>query len=276
MTQRYINAVTPIRRLGDSRTWGWTLTLDDGETIDLRLTDTDHDETIVEHLNGIAGDVPRERFDPSRHCVDRKWIPFSEGEGELAFAEAERRPSESESMTDDELLDELRADPPDVANALGVVPESRHQWPGEIYKYVLGGNATFTIVFGSVLGRRTFKVKSFTKDRGSNWSTGNQDRTKYWVSLKTGPGDGWGDYQNIGRIEADADGYMNFHAKRNADGKMHFAAALFDSFWTPLDQGGRIKSGWEFYHATSCCVCGRKLTVPESIVSGIGPECAGR
>ncbi len=31
-----------------------------------------------------------------------------------------------------------------------------------------------------------------------------------------------------------------------------------------------------FYHEGCCCKCGRKLTHPESIETGIGPECAKR
>lgn len=32
----------------------------------------------------------------------------------------------------------------------------------------------------------------------------------------------------------------------------------------------------EIWHEGRCCRCGRKLTVPESIAAGIGPECAGK
>jgi len=32
----------------------------------------------------------------------------------------------------------------------------------------------------------------------------------------------------------------------------------------------------EIWHEGRCCRCGRKLTVPESIESGIGPECSSR
>ena len=34
--------------------------------------------------------------------------------------------------------------------------------------------------------------------------------------------------------------------------------------------------GFEFWHEGKCGRCGRKLTVPESIEAGIGPECAGK
>lgn len=33
------------------------------------------------------------------------------------------------------------------------------------------------------------------------------------------------------------------------------------------------KAGWTLNHAGTCCRCGRELTVPASIQTGIGPEC---
>ena len=34
-----------------------------------------------------------------------------------------------------------------------------------------------------------------------------------------------------------------------------------------------VNSGWKVHHAGQCGRCGRRLTTPESIESGIGPEC---
>lgn len=148
---------------------------------------------------------------------------------------------------------------------------------GPIRKYIMGGNSTFTCVFGEAIGRRTFKVKSSKKNPEANWSTGNQDRDKYWVTLKTGPGDSYTDYMTIGVLRINPlDGYYRFDPKLNADGKMHMGAALFDSIWTPLEQGCTWNWRIEFWHEGSCGVCGRKLTVPESVAAGIGPECAGK
>ena len=39
---------------------------------------------------------------------------------------------------------------------------------------------------------------------------------------------------------------------------------------------GKLPDTVEFYHAGKCGCCGRTLTVPESIVTGLGPVCAGR
>ena len=36
------------------------------------------------------------------------------------------------------------------------------------------------------------------------------------------------------------------------------------------------EKGFNLHHEGRCGRCGRKLTVPESIESGFGPECAGR
>jgi hypothetical protein len=37
-----------------------------------------------------------------------------------------------------------------------------------------------------------------------------------------------------------------------------------------------LPDGWHIRHEGRCCKCGRKLTNPESIKAGIGPECAGK
>jgi hypothetical protein len=49
--------------------------------------------------------------------------------------------------------------------------------------------------------------------------------------------------------------------------------AHFDHF--PNAQDNFVTSA-EFHHCGFCCRCGRTLTDPASIESGIGPICAGR
>jgi hypothetical protein len=41
-----------------------------------------------------------------------------------------------------------------------------------------------------------------------------------------------------------------------------------------IDSGTELPAGVEFRHSGSCCRCGRELTNPASLDSGIGPECA--
>jgi hypothetical protein len=42
-------------------------------------------------------------------------------------------------------------------------------------------------------------------------------------------------------------------------------------------KGGEVeKAGFRIMHDGHCSVCGRKLTTPESLDSGIGPVCAAK
>lgn len=43
-----------------------------------------------------------------------------------------------------------------------------------------------------------------------------------------------------------------------------------------LAQHKALPAGYSIQHEGRCCCCGRKLTTPESINRGIGPECATR
>lgn len=141
---------------------------------------------------------------------------------------------------------------------------------GEIRRFILGGNATFTVVFDGDTGRRTYKVKSWKIDRDSNWTVNNQDKSKYWVSLRTGPGDSFMDYKTIGVLKLDM---LDVLYVFEGNGKMPNAERMFESFWKPLEIGCSFKSDWEFWHEGQCCICGKPLTVPESIERGIGPDC---
>lgn len=149
-------------------------------------------------------------------------------------------------------------------------------FPGEIRRYILGGNSTFTLVSKKTGQRFTYKVKSAAKDREKNWSTGNQDRSLYFVSLLSGP-DNSNDFRYIGLLRGDINGAYRFGATTKSHAKP--GSPSYDAFafvWNAIEQGARFPSGVEFWHEGSCCICGRKLTVPESIASGIGPECASK
>ena len=49
----------------------------------------------------------------------------------------------------------------------------------------------------------------------------------------------------------------------------------FAWFWRTLN-GGTFPATFEFWHEGRCAACARRLTVPESIERGLGPECALR
>ena len=151
-------------------------------------------------------------------------------------------------------------------------------YAGEIRKYILGGNATFTLNYTRFQKevRHTLRVKSFKKNRGANWSTGNADRSGFFITVLSG-GDNETSYDWIGTMRQTPDGHYA------VDSKIQFnhpqakqILGRFKTFWDLLEQGCKIEPGVEFFHEGSCCVCGRKLTVPSSVASGIGPECEGK
>lgn len=183
-------------------------------------------------------------------------------------------------MTSKGLNDALKAmNGARAENVTGVqrTPTGQLIYPGEIRRYILGGNSCFTLVNTHTGERRTYKVKSATRNREANWSTGNQDRSTYFVSFRSGPGDSFSDYSYLGMLVQGGDGaYRLKETSKSKARKGSVAFNLIDFAWHAVEVACRVPSWLEFYHEGSCCMCGRKLTVPESIASGIGPECEGK
>ena len=68
----------------------------------------------------------------------------------------------------------------------------------------------------------------------------------------------------------DAEGFRKTGKSDNSP--KHFMA--FDWFWKRITNQQKVPDSMEFYHHGHCRVCGRELTDPESLSSGIGPICA--
>lgn len=134
-----------------------------------------------------------------------------------------------------------------------------------IKAFILGGKAIFTIAGQST--RYTFKITRKDPDVGSSYT-----QAVFFISLLTGP-DNTADYTYIGILDVDR-GQIRLTRKSTytPDSK---PVQAFN--WTAR----RIWAGQPiapavFYHVGRCGRCGRALTVPASIESGFGPECAGR
>ena len=132
-----------------------------------------------------------------------------------------------------------------------------------IRTFVLAGNALFTlrsIVSGN---RKTFKVVA-AKDK--------QDF--YFVSLLNGS-DNSSDYKYLGALFVTRQAALGF--KLNREGWGVEAGAAFGWLVKEINaQDDKFFEQCEFWHAGQCGKCGRTLTTPESIASGLGPVCAAR
>jgi len=142
----------------------------------------------------------------------------------------------------------------------------RHQMTDAdaISTFVLGGNATFTIVSVATGKRFTYKVTASKKD--------NDDRL--FVKLMQGPCNET-NYGYLGTIFQGSQRPYYRHGSKSRIGSDAASAQAF-SWLFPRLMHKHMPTNVEFWHEGRCCRCGRKLTVPESIESGIGPICAGR
>ena len=93
--------------------------------------------------------------------------------------------------------------------------------------------------------------------------------TPYFVSVLTGP-DNWANYTYLGVI---FDNGTFVHGKKSRIGKDAKSYKCFKWFWEQVNGEGLKLNLVEVWHEGKCGVCGRKLTVPESIESGLGPVC---
>lgn len=134
--------------------------------------------------------------------------------------------------------------------------------------FILAGNATVTLVSKKTGLRFTYKVGA-PKDR----DTGKVDLASdfRFVSVLNGP-DNWQNYAYFGYIRRGV--FFHGGAKARVGTEAPSAKAWAYS-WGHI-AAGMIPASLEVWHEGKCGRCGRKLTVPESIRSGFGPECQGK
>lgn len=130
--------------------------------------------------------------------------------------------------------------------------------PAKVRQFILAGNAYFTLKSLKTGDHFTFRVKKSKKT------------PTYFVNVRSGPEDGR-IYHLLGLINTEA----QYNAlKKNAYRIWATKSGVaFDWFWRHLTERNHIPTGLEVWHDGRCCRCGRRLTDPESIDRGIGPEC---
>jgi hypothetical protein len=131
-------------------------------------------------------------------------------------------------------------------------------------KFILAGKAIFTI-HNDKGDHYTYRVQA-KKDRN--------DKTKkiYFVGLLTGPNN-TRDYTYIGMLNADT--FKAFPTAKSKFAKDSMAFKVLNWGLLVINQNAHqnLPPNYGIKHEGRCCRCARKLTTPESIDSGIGPEC---
>ena len=134
----------------------------------------------------------------------------------------------------------------------------------QIMDYLLAGKAVITLENGDTGNRFTLRI-SRAADR-----EGQADALPtYFVGALTGGNET--DYRYLGFIRGLI--YYPNHGKTNADAPSQRAATWF---FRRVLAGEKLPECLRVFHSGRCGRCGRMLTTPESILRGIGPECASK
>jgi hypothetical protein len=144
--------------------------------------------------------------------------------------------------------------------------EIKHDFKGRLFSaddvraYALAGNAILTLKSSITGGRHTYKIRK------------KNDTELWYVSALTGSdNDKASSYSYMGSIQNGQYRHGWSRAKVPTTSQSH---KVFDWFWKLLATGPVLHKDLEVWHEGRCGRCGRKLTVPESISRGLGPECS--
>lgn len=136
-------------------------------------------------------------------------------------------------------------------------------------RYMLAGKSEFTML--SLKTGERFRYKLTKKEAREKKADGSSDYIYYLNSF-----DG-GEFKYAGVIFYD--GVNNiFKFGKGAKGMLsptHINIRSLLFVMNKLNNGLDVDT-LELYHAGKCGRCGRKLTTPESILTGLGPECSDK
>jgi len=143
--------------------------------------------------------------------------------------------------------------------------------------FVLAGDARFTLRSRKTGVRFTYRVARAPERAGERpW------RLPWFVSVLTGPDNGR-DYKYAGllvEVGTERPGLgveqrprVEFRTTAKSPDPDSPSMRAFAWFWRSVE---RLPTELEVWHSGMCGRCGRELTVPESIQTGLGPVCAAR
>lgn len=141
----------------------------------------------------------------------------------------------------------------------------------EVRRFLLGGKAVFTLVSTETGTRFTFKARQPEEPNDP------RKGTPTWISLLTGA-DNETHYTHLGTVWLERtdreDLYLKLPPQQRRKLSYDAPSVLaFRWFLKQLNQGA-LPPTVEVWHEGRCGRCGRTLTVPSSIATGFGPECA--
>lgn len=131
--------------------------------------------------------------------------------------------------------------------------------PEDALAFIGGGKSTVTLKSLASGAHYTYKIGK-AKDKDD----------LFFVGLLTGPDNG-ADYQYIGYMRKQGKEPMMYAGRKGNAAHPAYKAIDWALYHLARDT---MPENLEVWHEGRCCRCGRKLTTPTSLETGIGPECA--
>jgi hypothetical protein len=133
----------------------------------------------------------------------------------------------------------------------------------DIKRFIISGKAIITLESKKTGRWFTYRIKKARKN----------DNSLFFVSLLTGL-DNEKSYSYIGTIFNNNNNFVFKLTKKSNVTKDSLSYKAFNFFFSLVLKNMR-HADLEIYHTGVCGRCSRALTVPESLVTGLGPECRG-
>ena len=134
----------------------------------------------------------------------------------------------------------------------------------DIKRFIIGGKAIMTLESKTTGRWFTYRIKKAKKD---------EENSTFFVSVLTG-NDNESAYTYMGTIFKGEK--LKFTLTKNSKiGDSALSYKAFNFFFNLL-LNNKVHNEMSIYHRGLCSVCGKSLTTPDSLKSGIGPVCEGR
>lgn len=142
-----------------------------------------------------------------------------------------------------------------------------------VLNYITAGNATITIKSLVTGARYTYKFKKMEPKRGQVLTP--VQAKSYFVKLLTGQ-DNENNFTYMGMVLNGELGPQFRFTPASKISRNSTSVIALDYLLSILHAGELHTEKMEVWHTGRCGRCGRLLTVPESVATGFGPECAGK
>lgn len=151
------------------------------------------------------------------------------------------------------------------------VEKEIHPFSGSNLKnFIFAGNATFTVLNETSGNRFTFRI------RKAGWGTPTFDEKTgiFYISVLTGC-DNNSSYTYLGTFFGGTNQVYR-HSHKSKIESSSTSNKVMEWFFTKYINSPEKFPTIKVFHSGKCGRCGKKLTTPESIESGLGPKCGNR